>query len=376
MIPFNKPYLTGNESKFIDTAFQKGKFSGNGYFTQKCHAFFEEAYDFGRCFLTNSATNALEMAAILCEVSEGDEVIIPSYTFVSTATPFAMRGTNIVFCDNSENSPNIDAQQIESLITEKTKAIVIVHYAGMSCDMDTIMELAERHGIFVIEDAAHAITSKHKDKYLGSIGHLAAISFHETKNISCGQGGMLIVNDKTLCDRAEVVWAKGTNRLDMERGKVSKYEWVDYGSNFYPSEISAALLYAQLERIDFIQEKRKAICDVYQSALEQLEEKGLIELPHQLPYQTNNYHIFYFLCQSNEIRDELLEYLKTNGALAVFHYLPLHRSPFIQENDPTAKAFPNADKFAERTVRLPLYVDLELEQVEKISRLILAFFGG
>jgi dTDP-4-amino-4,6-dideoxygalactose transaminase len=375
MIPFNKPYLTGNEGKFIDTAFQKGKFSGNGYFTQKCHTFFEESYDFGRCFLTNSATNALEMAAILCEISEGDEVILPSYTFVSTATPFAMRGAAIVFCDNSKNNPNIDAQQIELLITEKTKAIVIVHYAGMACDMDVIMELANSHGIIVIEDAAHAITSKHKDNYLGSIGHLAALSFHETKNVSCGQGGMLIVNDETFCERAEVVWAKGTNRLDMERGKVSKYEWVDYGSNFYPSEISAALLYAQLEKIDFIQERRKAIWEVYQTALAKLEEKELIELPKQLPYQTNNYHIFYFLCQSNEVRDQLLEYLKTNGALAVFHYLPLHRSPFIEENNPSTKTFPNADKFAERTVRLPLYVDLEIEQVEKISEFVLAFFG-
>lgn len=374
MIPFNKPYLTGSENKLIELAFRKGKFSGNGYFTNKCHTFFEEHYNFGRCFLTNSATNALEMAAILCNISDEDEVILPSYTFVSTATPFAMRGARLVFCDNTKDNPNISAQQIEPLITDKTKAIVVVHYAGMACDMDSIIELAERHNLFIIEDAAHAITSKYKDKYLGSIGHFAAFSFHETKNISCGQGGMLIVRDEAMQKRAEAVWAKGTNRLDMERGTVSKYEWVDHGSSFYPSEITAAILFAQLEKIDFVQEKRRTIWELYHSMLVSLQKRGMIQLTETLPYQTNNYHIFYFLCQSNKQRDELIRYLKKNGVLAVFHYLPLHKSPFIEENDPTPSSFPNADKFADRTVRLPLFADLEIEQTKKISELVLAFF--
>ena len=345
MIPFNKPYLTGKEDTYIRIAFEKGKFSGNGFFTQKCHGFFEEHYGFGRCFLTNSATNALEMAAILCEIESGDEVILPSYTFVSTATPFAMLGARLVFCDNSTSSPNINAGEIEALITEKTKAIVVVHYAGMACDMDAIMDLAQRHEIIVVEDAAHAITARYKDDYLGSIGHLSAFSFHETKNVSCGQGGMLVVNDKNLQARAERVWAKGTNRLDMERGKVSKYEWVDYGSNFYPSEITAALLYAQLEKIDFIQEQRKQIWEFYQSELLELEENSFIQIPKPKLYQTNNYHIFYVLCNSEAERDELLKHFHNNEILALFHYLPLHRSPFIQQHGGEQNNFPNAAFF-------------------------------
>lgn len=375
MIPFNKPYLTGKENEFIELAFNKGRFSGNGYFTKQCHSFFENQFNFPRCFLTNSATNALEMAAILCEIGAGDEVILPSYTFVSTATPFAMRQAKLVFCDNGPLTPNISAEQIEPLISERTKAIVVVHYAGMACDMDPIMELAEKHGIIIIEDAAHAITSKYKDRYLGTIGHLAAFSFHETKNISCGQGGMLIVNDERMLERAEIVWAKGTNRLKMERGIIAKYEWIDHGSNFYPSEITAAVLYAQLQEMDFIQEKRKAIWNHYERALNEIANEGLIWIPRVDDYQSNNYHIFYFLCTTKKVRDELLGFLEENGVLALFHYLSLHKSPFIQQRMGAPGHLPNADKFSDRTVRLPLFVELEKDEINKIIHLVLSFFG-
>ncbi len=373
MIPFNKPYISGNEAEYITTAFQKGKFSGNGFFTKKCHSFFEKEYGFGKCFLTNSATNALEMAAVLCDIKPGDEVIIPSYTFVSTATPFALLGAEIVFCDNQGDSPNIDVQQIESLISPQTKALVVVHYAGLACDMNAIMEIASNHNILVIEDAAHSITAQYNDAYLGTIGHMAAFSFHETKNVSCGQGGMLVVNDTEMFERAEKVWAKGTNRIDMERGKTDKYTWVDHGSNFYPSEITAAMLYAQLDQISLIQRKRKKIWDQYYTGLASLEELG-IQLPTLAPYQSNNYHIFFFLANSASERDALLEYLHASQILGLFHYLPLHRSPFIKKKQPSEKAFPNADKYADRTIRLPLFADLSTDDAHRVIDAVKSFY--
>ncbi len=314
------------------------------------------------------------MAAILLDLNEGDEIILPSYTFVSTATPFALLGAKPVFCDSTNSSPNISAKEIAPLITASTKAIVVVHYAGLACDMDAIMELAEEHGIVVIEDAAHAITAKYKDRYLGTIGHMAAISFHETKNVSCGQGGMLIVNDERLVSRAEKVWAKGTNRLDMERGLVHQYEWVDLGSNFYPSEISVAVLYAQLEEINEIQAKRKAAWEHYAEALGPLDEKGYFKMAKVEGYQSNNYHIFYLLCKNQWERDALISFLKGQGALALFHYLPLHKSPYVQEHDPVDREFPNAERYADTVIRLPLFAELHHDQIAFICRTIRQFF--
>ncbi len=374
MIPFNKPYLTGQEYELIEKAFSKGKFSGNGYFTDKCHRFFKDHFGLSNCFLTNSATSALEMASLLCNITKEDEVIIPSYTFVSTATPFALRGARIVFCDSEPTSPNIDVLQLEQLITPKTKAIVIVHYAGLACDMDAIMEIANRHEIFVIEDAAHSIASLYKDKFLGTYGHFAAFSFHETKNISSGQGGMLVINDQSMINRAEKIWIKGTNQLDMQRGIIDKYEWVDLGSNFYPSEITAALLFAQLQKIEFIQKKRKTIWNTYYEQLHHLEIKEKISLPIIKDYQSNNYHIFYILCTSISERNNLIDFLKQNNVLAVFHYSALHSSPYIQEKSTNKFELPNADRYSETLLRLPLFVELELNLVTKITSLISSFY--
>ena len=376
MLPFNKPFLTGKETEFLEKAFLEGKFSGNGYFTKKCHEFFKDYFGFEHCFLTNSATAALEMAALLCGIEKEDEVIIPSYTFVSTATPFASRGAKIIFCDSENSSPNMDVELLERLITPKTKAIVTVHYAGMACDMEAIMNLATKHNLYVIEDAAHSITSSYKNTFLGSMGHCAAFSFHETKNISSGQGGMLVINDSTLIERAKIVWEKGTNRDEMDNGKATKYEWVDLGSNFYPSEITAALLYSQLLSLEHIQFKRKQIWEKYYSNLALLENEGKIQLPTLKSYQSNNYHIFYLVSKTITERDALINYLKQNDVLAVFHYMCLHKSPYIKGITDFQDELPNAEKYANTLVRLPIFVDLELNQVEKISELIISFYNN
>ena len=269
-IPFNKPYMTGKETQYIEQAVNSGKISGNGLFTKKCQDFFENKYGFIKCLLTTSCTDALEMAAILLNIKQGDEVIMPSFTFVSTANAFVLRGAKIIFADSKKDHPNIDENLLESLITPKTKAIVVVHYAGVACEMDTIMSLAKKHNIYVVEDAAQAIDSFYKGKPLGSIGHLSAFSFHETKNIQCGEGGMLAINDEQFKERAEIIWEKGTNRSAFFRGEVNKYGWVDIGSSFLPSEISAAFLWAQLESLDKIQNKRKEIYKHYQNELKSL----------------------------------------------------------------------------------------------------------
>jgi len=257
MIPFNKPYLTGKELEYIGDAVSRGKISGNGHYTKKCHEFFQERYGFKKCLLTTSCTDALEMAAILCDIQQGDEVIVPSYTFVSSANAFVLRGAKIVFADSRNDTPGIDESKIEALITPRTKVIVPVHYAGFACDMDIIMDIANRYSLLVVEDAAHGIDSFYKGRPLGSIGHLGCFSFHETKNIQCGEGGMLIINDEKFVKRAEIIWEKGTNRSAFWRGEIDKYGWVDIGSSFLPSEICAAFLFAQLENMDDIQLKRK-----------------------------------------------------------------------------------------------------------------------
>ncbi|MGZ3867208.1 MAG: dTDP-4-amino-4,6-dideoxygalactose transaminase, partial [Bacteroidia bacterium] len=322
LIPFNKPYMTGKETDYITEAVASGKISGDGMFTKKCHAFFEEKYGFKKVLLTTSCTDALEMAAILLDIKEGDEVIIPSYTFVSTVNAFVLRGAKIVFADSGADNPNLDVTKIEALITPKTKVIVPVHYAGIACDMDVIMKLAEKYNLYVVEDAAQAIDSFYKGRPLGSIGHLAAFSFHETKNIISGEGGMLAINDERFIKRAEIIREKGTNRSAFFRGEIDKYGWVDIGSSFLPSDIIAAFLYAQIEKLDDIQKKRKSIWDHYEKELNHLSGKG-IKLPHIPTYATNNAHMFYLACKNLDERTKLIEHLKQDDINAVFHYLSL-----------------------------------------------------
>lgn len=372
-IPFNKPYLTGKEAHYMYEAVFTGKISGNGVFTKKCQRFFEEKYCFRKTLLTTSCTDALEMAAILIEIKPGDEVIIPSYTFVSTANAFVLRGAKIVFADSESKTPNLDPDALEQLISEKTKAIVPVHYAGIACDMDRIMGIAEKYNLYVVEDAAQAIDSYYKGKPLGSIGHLAAMSFHETKNIISGEGGMLIINDERFVRRAEIIWEKGTNRAEFFRGEVDKYGWVDIGSSFLPSEIIAAFLYAQLENLDDIQSKRRKIWDYYYKNLKFLEEKGHIKLPYLPEYATNNSHMFYIVCENLNIRTDLINTLKENDILTVFHYLSLHKSPYYGDKH-DGRELKNSDIYSDCLLRLPFYYELTEENLEKIVRAIKDFY--
>ncbi|MCL4161699.1 UNVERIFIED_CONTAM: hypothetical protein GTU68_012326, partial [Idotea baltica] len=324
MIPFNKPFLVGSETKYIEQAVNSGKISGNGGFTKKCQEFFETEYKFKKALLTTSCTDALEMAAILLNIQSGDEVIVPSYTFVSSALAFVRQGAKIVFADSNEEHPGIDEKSVENLITDKTIAIVIVHYAGVSCDMDIIMDVASRKNIYVVEDAAQAIDSYFNGKPLGSIGDLGAFSFHETKNIIAGEGGLLSINNIKFIDRAEVIWEKGTNRSAFFKGEVDKYGWVDTGSSFLPSELIAAFLYAQLEKINLIQDKRKELWNVYNIGLEPVFRNGNLKRPFLPGFATNNAHMYYVLANSPKERELLIAFLKKNNVHAVFHYISLH----------------------------------------------------
>jgi dTDP-4-amino-4,6-dideoxygalactose transaminase len=362
MIPFNKPYFTGKETQYIEEAVKLGKISGNGSFTQKCHTFFEQKYGFKKVLLTSSCTDALEMCAILADIQPGDEVIMPSFTFVSTALAFVRQGAKIVFADSYSHHPNIDAIQIEALITKKTKAIVGVHYAGVACDMDKIMQLAEKYKLIVIEDAAQAIDSFYKGKPLGSIGHLSAFSFHETKNIMSGEGGMLVINDDRFMKRAEIIWEKGTNRAEFFRGEVNKYGWVDTGSSFLPSEITAAFLWAQIENIEKIQKRRIEIWNYYSLHLQTWTVKNNIELINIPSEATNNAHMFYLVCESLEQRTSIIEHLKSHDVLAVFHYISLHSSLYYNEKH-DGRTLINSDNFTARLLRLPLYYELDVQTV-------------
>lgn len=377
MIPFNKPYLTGKEMQYIEEAVKSGKISGNGLFTKKCQEFFEKEFGFKKTLLTTSCTDALEMAAILADIKEGDEVIVPSFTFVSTALAFVRQGADIVFADSYSDNPNIDADQIEALITEKTKAIVVVHYAGVACDMDKIMSIANKHGIIVIEDAAQAIDSYYisKDgtrKALGSIGHLSAFSFHETKNIISGEGGMLCINDDRFIQRAEIIWEKGTNRSQFFRGEVDKYSWVDTGSSFLPSEIISAFLWAQIENMRDIQDKRIKIWNRYYEGLSSFEPVSIKKpkLPLVPEYATNNAHMFYLVCDNVDDRTKFIQHLKDKGILSVFHYLSLHKSSYYEKYSTRKSELPHSDMFSDCLVRLPLFYELTDEQVEYIINTI------
>jgi dTDP-4-amino-4,6-dideoxygalactose transaminase len=372
-IPFNKPYLSGKETDYIREAVLSGKISGDGMFTRRCHQFFEARYGFKKTLLTTSCTDALEMAAILCDIQPGDEVIAPSYTFVSTVNAFVLRGAKIVFADSERMTPNIDVASIEALITPHTKAIVPVHYAGMACEMDTILDIAQRHKLFVVEDAAQSIDSFYKGRPLGSLGHFGAFSFHETKNIISGEGGMIAINDDRFLARAEIIREKGTNRSAFFRGEVNKYGWVDIGSSFLPSDIIAAFLYAQLENLESIQLRRKQIWNKYRELLEPLEANGLLELPVIPPNATNNAHMFYIICKNLEQRTRLIEYLKEHGIMAPFHYLTLHNSPYYHDRH-DGRALPNAERFSDSLVRLPMYYEMSISDIEYIAHELNNFF--
>lgn len=372
-IPFNKPYLTGKENHYIYQAVLSGKISGDGIFTKRSHEFFEKKYGFKKCLLTTSCTDALEMAAILLDIKEGDEVIMPSYTFVSTANAFVLRGAKIIFADSYADNPNIDADRIEALITPKTKAIIPVHYAGVACNMKKIMELASKYNLFVVEDAAQAIDSYFEERPLGSIGHLAAFSFHETKNIISGEGGMLVINDERFMKRAEIIREKGTNRSAFFRGEVDKYGWVDVGSSFLPSDIIAAFLYAQLENMEEIQMRRKLLWTRYYLNLKLLSDKHIVQFPTLPDYASNNAHMAYLVCASLEERQQLIQALKQEGIMAVFHYLSLHKSPFYQSKY-TGGELKNSDHFSDCLLRLPLYFELTETDIDRITSVIIRFY--
>lgn len=374
MINFNQPHLTGKEAHYMYEAVYAGKLSGNGRFTKACQAWFEQRYGFRKTLLTTNGTDALEMCAMLCELQPGDEVIVPSYTFVSTALAFLREGAKVVFADSMKRNPNLDAETLEALITSRTKVIVPVHYAGVSCDMDAIMSVAEKHHLLVVEDAAQAVDSYYKGRPLGGIGHMAAFSFHETKNITAGgEGGLLVVNDERFVRRAEIIWEKGTNRAEFFRGEVNKYGWVDTGSSFLPSEVNAAFLWAQVENIDDIQTKRKALWNTYWERLKPLEKKGCFLLPDIPEYATNNAHMFYLVLSNLEARTAFIKYLKDNGVGAVFHYLSLHSSPYYASRH-DGRSLPECDRYADCLVRLPLFYDLDIETVHHICDLISTYY--
>ena len=374
MINFNQPHLTGKEAHYMYEAVFAGKLSGNGKFTKACQAWFEQRYGFRKCLLTTSGTDALEMCAMLCNLRPGDEVIVPSYTFVSTALAFLREGAKVVFADSMTRNPNIDAETLESLVTPRTKVIVPVHYAGVACDMDAIMTVAKKHDLLVVEDAAQAIDSYYKGRPLGSIGHLAAFSFHETKNITAGgEGGLLVVNDERFVRRAEIIWEKGTNRAEFFRGEVNKYGWVDMGSSFLPSEVNAAFLWAQVENIDDIQAKRKLLWNTYWERLKPLAEQGRFSLPDIPEYATNNAHMFYLVLPDLEQRTALIKYLKDNGICAVFHYLSLHSSEYYRSRH-DGRSLTQCDRYADCLVRLPLFYDLSVDSVKQICETISTYY--
>lgn len=366
--------MTGMETEYIRQAVEGGKISGNGEFTHRCQDFFERRYGFRKCLLTTSGTDALEMAAILTGVGPGDEVIVPSYTFVSTALAFIRCGAKVVFADSRADEPNIDASKVESLITPRTKVIVPVHYAGCACEMDAIMDLANRHNLLVVEDAAQAVDSWHESgagsrrRALGSIGHLGCFSFHETKNIISGEGGMLAINDERFIRRAEIIWEKGTNRAEFFRGEVNKYGWVDIGSSFLPTEIVSAFLWAQLEHLDEIQAERKRLWRNYWNFLIDLKSDGRtagqtngFQLPKVPDCATNNAHMFYLLFPDLAKRSDFIAKMKARDILTVFHYLPLHSSAYFKDKH-DGRELPNCDRYADTLVRLPLYHGLAPDQ--------------
>lgn len=373
MIRFNKPYMFGQELEYVNEAVIDGRLAGNGRFTKACHEFFQTRYGFKKVLMTTSCTDALEMSAILLRIQPGDEVIIPSYTFVSTANAFALRGAKIVFADSSKDHPNVSIDSIKECISDRTKAVVVVHYGGVACEMDQLLELCSEHEISLVEDAAQAIEASYKGRPLGSFGDCATFSFHETKNVVSGEGGLLVINNEELLKRAEIIWEKGTNRTAFFRGEVDKYSWVDLGSSFLPSELISAYLYGQLENVETIQTGRVRIWETYYSALQDLAISGMFTLPKIPSYATNNAHVFYIVCRNVEERNELLSHLKDKGIGAVFHYLSLHKSEFFKEKHDERELI-NADRFSDCLVRLPLHLHLTDADVAYIVDCIKDFY--
>lgn len=369
-IKFNKPYITGKEIEYINDVLKLEHVSGNGVYTKKCQNYFQDKYGIKKALLTTSCTDALEMCAILAGIKPGDEVILPSFTFVSTAIAFLRQGAILKFVDSRYDHPGMDENLIEDSISENTKAIVVVHYAGVACNMEKIGKIAQKYNLIVIEDAAQAIESKYRDKYLGSIGDLGAFSFHETKNISSGEGGMLVVNNDKFVERAEIIWEKGTNRAKFFRGEIDKYGWVDIGSSFLPSEIIAAYLWAQLENVDIIQEKRLKAWNIYNSMLEKVSNQYDIKMPYIPNYATNNGHMFYLIFNSLKQRTSIIEYLKSFGIRAVFHYQSLHKSNYWINNNSqgnlSSRKLKMSDHYSDCLLRLPLYADLNEEYIDYI----------
>lgn len=385
MIPFNKPYITGKEVHHIYGAVATGHISGNGKYTKLCQNYFERRWGFKKTLLTTSCTDALEMCALLLDIQAGDEVIMPSYTFVSTALAFVRQGAKVVFCDSRADHPGMDENKIEALITSKTKAIVPVHYAGVACNMEVIMALATKHNLFVVEDAAQAIDSyysitsensplgkKGTQLPLGSIGHLGCFSFHETKNIQCGEGGLLTINDERFKKRAEILWEKGTNRAEFFRGEINKYGWVDTGSSFLPSEVTAAFLWAQLEELETIQKRRLEIWNSYNSRLKNWADKNKVQLAVNPEYASQNGHMFYLICPSPEFRTALIANLKQKEVHAVFHYLSLHKSEFYQTKHDSRELI-LSDKYSDCLLRLPMHLSLCTDEMQYIYDAIVGF---
>lgn len=370
-IPFNRPFVVGKELFNISQSVISGHLSGDGDFTQKCHRWLEENLGCKKAMLTHSCTAALEMSAILCDIGVGDEVIMPSFTFVSTANAFVLRGAVPVFVDIRPDTLNIDEHLIEAAITERTKAIVPVHYAGIACEMDTIMAIAQKYNLYVIEDAAQAILSNYRDKKLGSIGHFGCLSFHETKNIISGEGGALLINDHSLINRAEIIREKGTNRSGFFRGEVDKYTWVDIGSSYLPSELIGAFLYAQLEHAEIITEQRIANCQQYRALLSPLQQAGYLQLPTQI----GNGHLFYIITRYLKERTELISFLKNEGINTVFHYVPLHSSPAGRKYGRLGSNMFVTDRISDTILRLPVYHGIESSVINYIVTKIFEFYN-
>lgn len=372
-IPFNRQNLFGPELRYIEDAYLRNKVSGDGFYTHWCQSFLEEKFGFDKVLLTTSGTHAIEMAMLLIDIGPGDEVIMPSYTFVSTANAVVLRGAKPVFVDIRPDTQNIDETLIEQAITTRTKAIMPVHYAGVSCEMDTIMDIAYRHKLWVVEDAAQGINARYKEKYLGGIGHLGCYSFHETKNISMGEGGALIINDSALKVRAEIIREKGTNRSKFYRGEVDKYSWVDIGSSFLPSDINAAVLKAQLEHLDEIQTKRNELYQRYYKAFSGIDAQS-ITLPVVPKNTISNAHMFYLLLDSQEQRNDFIRYMKSKNILVVFHYVPLHSSNFAHQNLDQYQ-LPSTVENAQKLVRLPIFYSLTYDEQQRVIGAAHFFFN-
>jgi dTDP-4-amino-4,6-dideoxygalactose transaminase len=373
MIPFNKAHITGKEITHVVEAMKTGKIGGDGFYTKACEGFFEKKYGFKKALLTSSCTDALELAAILIGIKHGDEVIMPSYSFPSTANAFILRGAKIVFTDSGRLNPNVSFRDVESLVTPFTKAIVVVHYGGISCDIIKIKKLADKHKIYLIEDAAQAIDCFYYSHPLGSFGHFATFSFHETKNITCGEGGLLVINDKKFIKRAEIIREKGTNKASFIRKEIKRYRWVDIGSSFLPSDITAAYLYAQLNDLDNIMVKRRWLWQRYDKAFENLNQQNIIKTPYTPVGTVHNGHIFYIVCKSGKIREAYMDYMAMNNVQTQSHYVTLHDSPFYRQVH-GKRALPMAKLYQNRLVRLPIFYDLEQNDIDKIITLTNSFF--